>query len=74
MTDPQFLANIGNRIKTIRLSRKLSQTGVAKACGCEKSSLSRIEAGKTNITLVTLRKLCRALDCEVADCFPQGVR
>ena len=69
MTQAKFLASLGTRIKELRLSKKMTQNGLAADCDFEKSSMSRIEAGKTNITVLTLRKISKALDVEINEFF-----
>ena len=43
------------------------QTDLAKRCGFDNASLSRIEAGKKNMTIMTLKKICDALEVPVGD-------
>ena len=69
MTDAKFLNTLGRRIKEIRTKKGLSQTVLAIKCNFEKASMSRIESGKTNVTVLTLKKICSALDIEVIDLF-----
>ena len=38
-------------------------------CDFEKASLSRIELGKTNTTVLTLCKICKALDIHIKELF-----
>lgn len=64
-----LLVKIGRRIKTMRLSKNMTQNDLAIECEFEKASLSRIEAGKTNITIRTLYKISKALDINIADLF-----
>ena len=64
-----YLAAIGKRIKNDRLKKNLNQQQLAQACGFEKASLSRIESGKTNVTVLTLWKIANALQLEVKDFF-----
>lgn len=65
MNDLQLLRDVGAKIKKIRAAKKLSQNDLAIMCNFEKASMSRIEAGKTNITLLTLLKISHALDVPV---------
>jgi len=69
MTDAKFLIALGRKIKEIRTKKGLSQTFLASKCNFEKASMSRIESGKTNVTVLTLKKICSALDIEVIDLF-----
>jgi transcriptional regulator with XRE-family HTH domain len=63
------LVKIGKRIKNIRLAKNMTQNDLAIECDFEKASLSRIEAGKTNITIRTLYKICSALEIHIGDLF-----
>jgi len=69
MSDPQFLALLGARIRELRLKKNLSQIELAIFCNFEKASMSRIESGRTNITVLTLKKISRALDIHLIEFF-----
>jgi len=71
MEDLQFLTEVGAKIKKVRAGKKLSQHELAVLCKFEKASMSRIEAGKTNVTLLTLFKISRALEVDIADLVTQ---
>ncbi|MES1221445.1 MAG: helix-turn-helix transcriptional regulator, partial [Bacteroidota bacterium] len=58
-----------HRIKELRLKRGLTQNDLAIQCNFEKASLSRIESGKTNMTVLTLFKISKALEVDIADFF-----
>ena len=61
------LARIGQNISSIRDAKNISQQDLAAACNFEKSNMSRIEAGRTNLTIGTLLKICDALEVKLAD-------
>ena len=67
MNEKEFLVKIGERIKTLREKRKMEQQDLAAACNFEKSNMSRIEAGGSNMTFRTLLKISRALNVKVKD-------
>lgn len=68
MTDYQVeIKNIAKRIKDIRRNKKLTVQEVAYRCDIERSNLSRIEAGRTNLTLKTICLICNALDVNISD-------
>lgn len=69
MPDPKFLANLGARIKELRMRKGLTQNELAIQCNFEKASMSRIESGKTNITVLTLRRISKALEVEIPEFF-----
>ena len=53
---------ISTRIKELRKERKL-----AYRCDMERSNLSRIEAGRTNLTVKTICSICNALSVNMRD-------
>ncbi len=67
MNDTEFLAKIGDRIKELRLKKSISQTKLAEVCHTEKANMSRIESGKTNITVLTLKKISEALNVQILE-------
>ena len=58
---------IAQNIKKIRQSKGLSVQEVAYRCDIERSNLSRLEAGKTNMTIKTLCLICNALNIQIKD-------
>ena len=58
----KILVNLGQKIKSIRLNKGLKQNEVAYRCNFDKSSYNNIEAGKRNITIITLYKIALALN------------
>lgn len=69
MSDTKFLSGLGAKIKEIRLSKDMTQNELAMQCNFEKASMSRIESGKTNVTILTLWKISKALDTDVSKFF-----
>ncbi|PIR86726.1 MAG: hypothetical protein COU11_04430 [Candidatus Harrisonbacteria bacterium CG10_big_fil_rev_8_21_14_0_10_49_15] len=45
----------------------MTQTGIARALGVDKSFVSNIENGKTSPTLLTISKLAKALGVRASD-------
>jgi ribosome-binding protein aMBF1 (putative translation factor) len=56
----------GIAFRDARESAGLTQTELAARIGIAQSALSRIEAGRTNLTLGMFRRLAEALDIDVA--------
>ncbi len=56
----------GIAIRNAREIAGLTQTELAARIGIAQSALSRIEAGRTNMTLGMLRRVAEALDVDVA--------
>ena len=69
MTEEKYLLELGNKIREKRKEKKLSQDKLAALCDIEKANLSRIETGKTNATILTLRKIGTALFNPVSEMF-----
>lgn len=67
MTDTKFLIYLGDRIKVLRSGKQISQNELAALCNIDKGNMSRIESGKSNITILTLKKLSDALDVDIAE-------
>lgn len=68
-SDIDYLIALGNRIKSLRLEKKISQTEIAYRCGFDKSNYNTIESGKRNPTILSLLKISKALDINVIDLF-----
>lgn len=58
---PEIFRKIGKVIKEQRLNMGLSQSDVARKVRMRQPDISAIEAGKENITLETLMRLCKIL-------------
>ncbi|OGB88064.1 hypothetical protein A3H38_01575 [candidate division WOR-1 bacterium RIFCSPLOWO2_02_FULL_46_20] len=52
---------IGKIIKEKRVGRKISQRDFARQAGMTQPDISAIEAGKKNLTIETLSRLCKIL-------------
>lgn len=52
---------IGDRLKTLRIRRALTQQELAEKAGISKTALNRIELNKAEPHMSTLRKLAQAL-------------
>jgi transcriptional regulator with XRE-family HTH domain len=63
--DP-YLDILGQRIRAKRKELGMSQEGLANEAGLDRSYVGRIERGEDNLTFVSLVRLCRAMDCDVA--------
>jgi len=65
MNEFQLYMVVGQRIKTIREEKGLTQQDLADLCNFEKSNMSRIEAGRTNLTLKSLLTISEALNIQI---------
>lgn len=67
MDNTRLYITIGNRIKQIREEKGISQQDLAAKCDFEKSNMSRIEAGRTNLTIKTAYKISTALGIKLSE-------
>ncbi|MBF0576435.1 MULTISPECIES: helix-turn-helix domain-containing protein [unclassified Dysgonomonas] len=65
MNKEDLLIAIGRNIKKIREEKNISQAELAARCNYEKSNMSRIESGKTNLTIGTLLNIAKSLDTTI---------
>lgn len=65
----QYQKAVGKRIKSLRIERNMSQLDLASLCDLEKTSISRIENGRSNITLKTAVIISKSLDVELSKIF-----
>ncbi len=65
------MEDIGARLRDLRKSRKLSIRKVAEATGFSVSFLSKLETGKSSITIKNLIKLLSFYGVTLADVFSQ---
>ncbi|WP_146074954.1 helix-turn-helix domain-containing protein [Streptomyces sp. Ru73] len=62
----QFVARIGDRIRTLRKQRGWSVQQLAEASGLSRRMLTDIELGRANPSLATVDRAARALDTDFA--------
>lgn len=67
MEDSDYLKQVGENIRRIRLSQNITQMALGEMCDFERSNMRRIESGKNNLTLKTLLKIARALNVDLKD-------
>ena len=61
------IRSISARITELRTERMLTVQELAYRCDMERSNLSRIEAGRTNLTIKTMCIICNALNITLRD-------
>lgn len=61
------IAYISSRIRELRKEKHLTVQELAYRCDMERSNLSRIEAGRTNLTIRTICIICSALEVGLRD-------
>lgn len=62
-----FLVAIGNEIRAIRRAKGISQEALALLTELDRSYVGGIERGEHNIGLMSLNRICEALEMKVGD-------
>ena len=65
--EAEYLKNLGKRIKTLRKEKNIKQVELGYSCDIEKQSMSRIEAGNTNPSVLLLRKIAEILGISLSE-------
>jgi XRE family aerobic/anaerobic benzoate catabolism transcriptional regulator len=61
-TMSEYLQQLGEHLRSVRLRRGLTQEQLAKQCALSSRFLAKVELGGANISVARLRELARALD------------
>jgi transcriptional regulator with XRE-family HTH domain len=67
-----ILIAFGAKVKRLRLSKKLSQEGLAQVCDLDRTYISGVERGVRNVSLLNIQKLSIALEVEISELFQFG--
>lgn len=66
--DDAFLLKVGQKIRSVRLEKGLTQTELAFKCNdIDYSQINRVELGKVNFSISFLNLLADALEIEPAE-------
>jgi transcriptional regulator with XRE-family HTH domain len=65
--DEIFLQLLGNRIASFRKEKHITQIELGYRCDIERGNMRRIEAGNTNPTALTLKKIAAGLGITLAE-------
>jgi len=57
----------GQKLRKIRLKKKLSQGDIARALGVHRSYISGLERGVRNPSLLTIQKVAKAININAKD-------
>lgn len=69
VTDRAFLIKLGQRIRQLRKDRNLSQLDVGVGMDNFAEQVSRIERGKINVTICSLKKMAETLNITLSELF-----
>ena len=72
--EKEFLQLMGRQIQKTRKSKGMIQEQIAAITNSEKANLSRIESGKTNSTIITIKKIAEAMQVPVTDLITRDLR
>ena len=61
---------LGQRLRSVRKERSLTQDQVATAISMERTSISNVESGRQRLPLHTLYQYCSVLGVDVAHVLP----
>jgi transcriptional regulator with XRE-family HTH domain len=65
----QILKAFGQRVKSVRLERAISQEELGHIAELDRTYISGIERGIRNVSLLNIARLAKALDVEPAELF-----
>ena len=64
-----MLIKLGERIRTFRKAKGLSQEGLAEATGLHRTYIGGVERGERNISIVNLSSIAKALGISLTELF-----
>lgn len=64
-----ILIKFGDRVRELRIQKKLSQEQLAHLADVHRTYIGMIERAEKNITLINIEKIAKALDIELKDFF-----
>ena len=67
-----ILTAFGNRVRELRLEKKLTQEKLSLVCDMDRTYISGIERGIRNISLINISRLAEALDVAPAELLQFG--
>ena len=62
-----IVIKFGQRLKSLRVNKKLTQEKLATLSSLHPTYVSQAERGKRNVTLVSLYKISKGLDCTMSE-------
>ncbi len=62
-----FLKEFGEHIRQVRLNKGMSAAEFSRRAFMERSQVARIEMGRANPTIFTLKTICKALDMSLTE-------
>lgn len=69
MTNKKLPNTVGASIRDTRISKGMTPAQLATSLGVSRTTVVRYELGKQNLSLETIERIAKALDCEVVVLF-----
>src|SRR6187401_1477448 len=70
VSDDTFLAELGQRARTMRGLHGMSRKVLAKVSGISERYIAQLESGKGNVSIVLLRRVSNAMGAHLEDLIP----
>lgn len=67
--EKSYLRSFGERVRSLRKARGLSQEQLADACRLDRTYIGGIERGERNVTVLKVRLIAEALSIPVSQVF-----
>jgi transcriptional regulator with XRE-family HTH domain len=67
--DKAILKCFGERVKTLRLNRDLSQEKLAEHTGFHRTYIGMVERGERNISLINISRIAESFDMSIEELF-----
>ena len=71
-SDPDFLANLGRRVRQARVERGMARSALSRAADVSERYLAQLESGEGNASVVLLRRIAVALGIRITDLLEAG--
>ncbi len=65
--EKNYLEQIGNRIRELRIEADLSQEKLAFSCDLDRTYIGSVERGERNISVLNLSKIAKALKIKTTE-------
>jgi XRE family aerobic/anaerobic benzoate catabolism transcriptional regulator len=66
-SDPDFLANLGRRVRQARSERGMARSALSRAADVSERYLAQLESGEGNASVILLRRIAAALGVHITD-------
>ena len=67
MRNDEFLKELGSKIKSVRQSKGITVRRLGGLCDLDYSNISRMESGKQNVLILTLKNIADVLKVDLKD-------